>query len=461
MSSFWADTWENLVRARRTAVRSYPPLETPEQTQREEDTEIADENTIHRSPRTEGEALPEGVIELYRWGAKRIPSSGDSLIATEVLDTAVIAAMRERGIIGCGVTVCRAGKALFRRGYGYAQLPDVPFLPSTASRCGSLAKPITSLCALLLMDRGILDLDSRVAPLLAAVKLKIAPVDVGVHAITVRHLMDHTSGLPGGATYTAWRPNRDLVRALGLARVPTGRDVAADALNTSHLEAAPGERFEYANANFVILARVIECVSMLTFNEFLTTVAMPQFGVHTDEVFVSRNQRSRRDPARGKTEAVYYQTSAERYGSFVPADSASGAVFGEAYRGYATEASDGAGGIAVSVNGISRILANLGSGRPSISQRAMQEVLTPPLHYLRELGFDRSRSEFYSKGFFVRYSGGVPWLSHSGMTNHCGGIIGYNAGYQFAAVSNWNNAGAPYVDQILNSALTEAVARLS
>jgi hypothetical protein len=46
------------------------------------------------------------------------------------------------------------------------------------------------------------------------------------------------------------------------------------------------------------------------------------------------------------------------------------------------------------------------------------------------------------------------------MTNHCGGVIGHNAGYQWAVVSNWNNAGPPYVDAILDRALTEAVGKI-
>lgn len=349
---------------------------------------------------------------------------------------------------------------LLSRGYGFAELPGDPFHSSTASRCGSLAKPITALCALMLMDRGLLDLESRVVSLLLAGGIVATPADHRVPEIKVRHLMDHTSGLPVGATYTAWRPNRDLVKALNLTRIPTGQDVVRDALTNSRLQAAPGTKFEYANANFVILARVVEAVSRMKFRDYLTAIAMPKFGVHPDEVFVSMNQRDPRDSARGKSEAAYYQTSAERYGSFLPEDSPKGAIFGEAYRGYATEASDGAGGIAVSASGMGTILTNLQSRRPAISERALEEIHTPPDHYRKDPGFDRRSSEFYSKGFVVRSFGGAPWLSHSGMTNHCGGIIGYNAGYQFAAVSNWNNAEPPYVDRILNAALTEAVAGL-
>ena len=161
-----------------------------------------------------------------------------------------------------------------------------------------------------------------------------------------------------------------------------------------------------------------------------------------------------------KHEAAYYQISNERYCSFLPEDAGNGQTFGEAYRGYSTECSDGAGGIAISAEGLGRVLANLKSPQCVLSPKAVSEILTPPSHYASQPKFDPKSSNYYSKGFNVRYSGGVPWLSHGGMTNHCGGAIGHNAGYQFIVLSNWNNVGSPYVDQILDHAVAEAVAKL-
>ena len=273
--------------------------------------------------------------------------------------------------------------------------------------------------------------------------------------------MDHTSGLPAGSAYTAWRPNRDLIELHKLDHVPTAADVASDALGNARLDSEPGAEYQYANANFVLLARLVEAADKLPFNEFLTKIALPLFGLTATDIYVSRNQTNPAGSGRGKNEAAYYQTSGERYVSFVPSEQSLGQIYGEAYHGYATEGSDGAGGLACTAVGIGRIIANLHSANPAISAQAIREIHTPPHHYTRKPDFDANHSEFYSKGFNVRYSGGRPWLSHGGMTNHCGGIIGYNAGCQFVAVSNWNNAQQPYVDSILNRALTEAVGKLT
>lgn len=413
----------------------------------------------------EATELPEGVIPPYQWKDGPIPSSGSGSSGTDPIDEAVANAMREHGIVGCGVCLTRRESILYSKGFGYAELPHIPFLASTASRCGSLAKPVTALSALLLAEEGKLDLDAEVLPILKEAGIVPQPVgsdkiDERISGIKVRHLMDHTSGLPGRTTYTAWRPNRNVTALHHLKHPATAADIVSDALGSAELDSEPGERFQYANANFVILARVIEAKSGLPFNDYLTQKAMPKFGVKPDEIYVSRNQIHPRSRERGKNEAEYYQTSAERYVSFVPADQSKGRVFGEAYRGYATEASDGGGGIACVAAGLGRILANLHSEKPALSKMSLAELLTPPSHYTKEPEFDSASSPYYSKGFWVRYSGGRPWFSHGGMTNHCGGVIGYNVGYQWAVVSNWNNAQSPYVDSLLDRALTEAVRKI-
>lgn len=409
--------------------------------------------------------LPEGVIAPFQWGEQSIPVSGSGVSGTQVVDDRVMRAMRQYGIVGCGVSIVQRDRMIYTKGFGYAELNNTPFAGTTATRCGSLAKPVTALCALLLFDQGKLDLDAGILPILKEAGIVPKPVGSGtmdsrVAQITVRHLMDHTSGLPWSATYTAWRPNRNVAEAQGLNHVATAADVARDALGNTTLTSDPGTKYQYANANFVLLARIVEARSKMPFGDFLTGVAMARFGLKPDAIYVSRNQDSAHSPARGKNEATYYQTSSERYVSYLPSDQSKGQIFGEAYRGYATEASDGAGGLACTAPGLGQILVNLHSATPAISQAALHQILTPPEHYTHESGFDPAKSEFYSKGFNVRSSGGRAWFSHAGMTNHCGGMIGHNAGFQFVVVSNGNSAQAPYVDSILNQALTEAMAKL-
>lgn len=408
---------------------------------------------------------PEGVIAPYVWGDRTIPVAGTGSPETEGVDAHVIEAMRQHGIVGCGVCIVRQDNIVYEKGFGYADLPATPFLPSTATRCGSLAKAVAALCALLLFDEGKLDLDAPILPLLKAGGILPKPVGDGrmddrMAQIKVRHLMDHTSGLPVLATYTAWRPNRNVAALHGLKHPATGADIAADALGNTTLTSTPGTKYEYANANFALLARIVEAVAGMPFQSYLSKVAMARFGLQPDAIYVSRDQDHPHSPTRGANEATYYQTSGERYVSYFPAEEALGQTLGEAYRGYSTEAADGAGGIACTAPGLGALLSNLHSANPILSSAAMHQLLTPPEHYIHEAGFDPGSSKFYSKGLNVCFADGQPWFAHSGMTNHCGGIIGYNAGYQFVGVSNWNHTQSPYVDSMLKQALTQAVAEI-
>src|SRR5579871_110097 len=110
--------------------------------------------------------LPEGVIEPYSWGTSPIPISGSGSPETQGVDNAVIDAMQRNGIVGCGVCVIHNDRIVYAKGFGYAELPNLPFLATTATRCGSLAKPVTALSALILFDEGKLDLDARILPIL-------------------------------------------------------------------------------------------------------------------------------------------------------------------------------------------------------------------------------------------------------------------------------------------------------
>jgi len=407
---------------------------------------------------------PVGILDSFKWEDKEIPVSESQAPANIAIDKAVTEAMRQYGIVGCGISVAHGYTIVYARGFGYSERPKIPFKTITATRCGSLAKPVTALTALILSDQGKLDLDAEVLPILKEIgivprSVKGFKIDGRIHRIKVRHLMDHTSGLPNNTTYTAWRPGRNVAARQGLTHVATGADVAADALGNTLLESEPGTKFQYANGNFVILARVIEACAKMPFNDYLTQVAMPRFGLKPDEIYVSRNQLGRNSEERGRNEAAYYQTSSDRFVSFVPSERSHGRIYGEAYRGYATEASDGAGGIACTALALGRILGNLHSDKPALSKHAMSEILTPPAPYVRKPDFDPASSKFYSKGFNVLLVGGQPWFEHTGMTQHCGGIISHKSGCQYVAVSNWNNAGNPYVSAILGRALDHALAK--
>ena len=122
---------------------------------------------------------------------------------------------------GVAVLVVRDGKIVHEKGYGLANIEhEVPNLPQTKFRVGSITKSFTAIVILQLQERGLLSLDDTLS--------KYLPDYPSAERITIRRLLNHTSGIPG----------------------TTSQDQT--------LEFVPGSRISYSNTGYIVLGRVIE-----------------------------------------------------------------------------------------------------------------------------------------------------------------------------------------------------------
>jgi len=164
-----------------------------------------------------------------------------------VVDSLVDAAMRARPSAGVTVAVLRGRDTLVLRGYGMADVENhVPAGAQTAYRIGSVTKQFTASAVLRLVEQGRIGLDDEVTRYLAD-----APVQG--HRVTIRQLLNHTSGMPSYTDAAArWRPRwgEDLSPAGVLAIA------AADSFNF-----APGTAFRYNNSGYVLLGMLLEKVT--------------------------------------------------------------------------------------------------------------------------------------------------------------------------------------------------------
>src|SRR4051795_13742387 len=113
------------------------------------------------------------------------------------LDAVIDRAIGEERIVGTVVMVAEDGRIVYRRAAGFADREKgVPVQEDTVFRFASLTKPIVSVAALALIERGELRLDSPVTDWIPWFRPKLA--DGAEPVITVRHLMTHTSGLSYG-----------------------------------------------------------------------------------------------------------------------------------------------------------------------------------------------------------------------------------------------------------------------
>jgi CubicO group peptidase (beta-lactamase class C family) len=130
---------------------------------------------------------------------------------------------------------------------------------------GSTSKSFTALAVMQLVDVGAVHLDAPVRRYVP--ELRLAD-DQATDSITVRHLLQQTSGLPAAA---------------GGAMLASAEDGSvADAVRELvdvELSAVPGTRWQYANANYVLAGLVVERASGLAFADYLRTRIFQPLGM--------------------------------------------------------------------------------------------------------------------------------------------------------------------------------------
>ncbi len=157
-------------------------------------------------------------------------------------------AVKAHAFPGCAFGVIAAGQVVLGDAVGrFTYEEDAPPVePHTSFDVASITKVAsTTASAMLLYQRGMLDLDTPLGELLPGF---VVGRENGRFArqVTIRHLLAHNSGLPGYVEFfrTAATP-ADLYRAC--LELP--------------VETAPGERCEYSDPGFILLGKALEVLT--------------------------------------------------------------------------------------------------------------------------------------------------------------------------------------------------------
>jgi CubicO group peptidase (beta-lactamase class C family) len=170
---------------------------------------------------------------------------------------------------GASVMVIRDGKVLFKKAYGLANLEDkTPCATGTNYRLASVTKQFTAMSIMLLVERKKLSYDSALTDLFPG-------FPAYGKQITVRHLLNHTSGL---IDYEDLIPNSTVTplkdkQALELLMREKGTYFP------------PGSKFQYSNSGYALLALIVEAASRTSFAAFLETNIFEPLGMRDTVAF--------------------------------------------------------------------------------------------------------------------------------------------------------------------------------
>jgi CubicO group peptidase (beta-lactamase class C family) len=265
------------------------------------------------------------------------PAEGFSTQRLQRLDDFLRDATDEHGYLGAVTLIVRHGRIVESRAFGHRDLQRrSPMQTDAIFRIYSMTKTIASVAALILMEEGKLALDDPVGdylPEFAAMQVFAggsadAPRLRAVsRKLTIHHLLTHTAGFATADTEPEAR------RLLERADLPHSADLKTFAGRLARVPLAvdPGTRFKYDGVQIEVLARVIEVVAGMPFDEFLKQRILDP--LHMDDTGFSV-------PA-GKRSRIADITSMGKDGKLVLAEGRSAAHPGEPLNAYPS----GAGGL--------------------------------------------------------------------------------------------------------------------
>ena len=152
------------------------------------------------------------------------------------------------------VLVVENGKVIYKKAIGYAEFQNrTPLTINAQFRLASVSKQFTAMAIAILCEQKKINYEDDIHKYLPKLPYK---------GIRIRHLLHHTSGLPDYMELfeTHWdqekiATNNDIISLLA-AHKPT-------------VYFAPGERWEYSNTGYALLASIVESAAQIPFHQFV------------------------------------------------------------------------------------------------------------------------------------------------------------------------------------------------
>ena len=164
----------------------------------------------------------------------------------------VLSQLHEQHLFNGTVLIGEKGKVIYKKAFGIAGVNEKPLTTSAAFNLASVSKQFFAMMIIMLKEEGKLQYDDAVQQHLTSFPYP---------GITLRHLLNHTSGLP--EYFDVAERYRSLLDTLTNESM-----LALLAVKKPALVFTPGDRFEYCNTNYTTLASVIEKLAGMPVAQF-------------------------------------------------------------------------------------------------------------------------------------------------------------------------------------------------
>lgn len=210
------------------------------------------------------------ILLLIPIASYTLLTKAESKLNENEIDAYITSYLKRNGLPGASIVIVKDGKTVYEKGYGHDS-NGKPLSNQSLMRIASVSKSFTAFSVLQLVEAGKINLEDKLVSHLPELIMD----DTRLANITIRHLLSHTSGIPNP---TIIAPANNLKE--GISR-----------LHNWKLNWEPGTKYLYSNANYWILARLIEVVSNMEYPEYLKEKIFKPLGmentlsaINSDEV---------------------------------------------------------------------------------------------------------------------------------------------------------------------------------
>lgn len=349
--------------------------------------------------------------------------------------------MARYNIRGAQLAIMRDEKLIYAKGFGWADQEDSVRLESgDILRIASASKLITAIGVMKLCEEGKITTDSPVfgpdGILNDSIFLQYK--DKRVPKITVHHLLNHTSGFSRRMGDPMFR-SADLIRWTGSNRKLTEDEVIAFQLGL-RLRDNPGGSAQYSNIGYLVLSRIIEKASGMTYEDYIRQHVLEPAGCY--DMQIARNFRHEKH----RRETTYYGHAPE---DLIESYDGSGLMRPREYGGHNIEGLQGAGAWVCSAAELLRLVASI-DGKPGVpdilTKESIQKMTTP----LRKGDFPYGWARMQAKGGVLTRTGT--------MSGTCAYIKSRPGGFSYVLITNTSSyRGASFTNRIgqtIDNALT-------
>lgn len=319
----------------------------------------------------------------------------------------------KQGIAGLAISIAIDNKIAVSDAYGFADLENrIPATKSTLFRTGSIAKPITAVGAMALVQQGKLDLDAPVQNYCPAFPRK-------QWTVTTRQLLGHLAGV-----HHYKRDGSDFLSTKHYAKLTDAFEQFAE----DPLEFEPGSKFLYTTYGYNVIGCVIEGASgkdfATTLNELVLRPAAMN-STRTDEV-------SEIVPARSRP----YTHAADRSLRNAPFVDTSNKIPG--------------GGIISTAEDLARLAI-------SLHTNALLKATTAKLMWTSQTTKD-GKATGYGCGWNVSEADGVQTIMHGGSQPGASSVLVMlpQKGFAVAVMANTDEVNVRRIAQALTSVYLES-----